>query len=62
MLQTTNISGPNIVLTDGNKHTLSRSCALKARGGRGEVEGQKCPILIFQYVIELDEANQMQKT
>ena len=28
----------------------------------GGVEGLKVPILIFQYVIELEETNQMQKT
>ena len=32
---------------------------VKARGGG---EGYKCPILIFQYVIELKKANKMQKT
>ena len=32
---------------------------VKARGGS---RGQKYPILIFQYVIELEKTNQMQKT
>ena len=31
----------------------------KARGGS---KGQKCLIFIFQYVIELEKMNQMQKT
>ena len=33
--------------------------ALKARGGS---RGKKCPILIFQYVIELEKMNKMQIT
>ena len=32
---------------------------IKARGGS---RGKKCPILIFQYVIELEKMNKMQKT
>ena len=32
--------------------------SFKARGG---VEVQKCPILIFQYVIELEKTNKMQE-
>ena len=31
----------------------------KARGGS---RGKKCPILIFQYVIELEKTNKIQKT
>ena len=32
---------------------------LKPEGGS---RGKKCPILIFQYVIELEKTNKMQKT
>ena len=36
---------------------------IKARGRvEGQKWGQKCPILIFQYVIELEKTNQVQKT
>ena len=34
---------------------------IKARGGGGSRD-KKCPILIFQYVIELEKTNKMQKT
>ena len=36
--------------------------SIKARGGGGGSRGKKCPILIFQYVIELEKTNKMQKT
>ena len=35
--------------------------SLRPEGGGGS-RVQKCPILIFQYVIELEKTNQMQKT
>ena len=34
---------------------------VKAGGGGGS-RSKKCPILIFQYVIELEKTNKMQKT
>ena len=33
--------------------------AIKAIGG---VEGKKCPILVFKYVIELEKTSKKQKT
>ena len=36
-------------------------CSLRLRPEGGGSRGKKCPILIFQYVIELEKTNKMKK-
>ena len=48
--------------TERNGKILTAGTGVNRVKARGGSRGQKCPILIFQYVIELDKMNQMQKT